>query len=134
MVVICAFYGFVNRTTKVRIEVNREDLEVGRVVAFEGDNYVILSLFEADGIYHANVSLEHVHRAKTLLRSKSPNPTVVEADEHGGRGNGQVAVLQARLKAAESRLQRVLQERDEALKLLDRAVRQLDRLHHSDGP
>ena len=48
MVVTCAFYGFINRTTKVTLQVDREELEVGQSFAFEGDNYVILSVFEAD--------------------------------------------------------------------------------------
>ena len=32
------------------------------MVAFEGEHYVILSVFEADGYYHANVGLEYLHR------------------------------------------------------------------------
>jgi hypothetical protein len=133
MVVTCAFYGFVNRTTKIKLQVEQEELEVGKVFAFEGDDYVILSVFEADGIYHANVSLEQVHRAKTLLRPRSTGPTPAEPDHDGRRYERQEAALQARLKAAETRLQRVLQERDEALKLLDRAIQQLDRLHRGDA-
>jgi hypothetical protein len=133
MVVTCAFYGFVNRTTKVKLQVDRQVLEVGKVFAFEGDHYVILSVFEADGIHHANVSLEHIYRARTLLRPKLTSPTLAEVDDNGGRSDGQDPALQARLKAAETRLQRVLQERDEALKLLDGALQQLDRLHQGDG-
>jgi hypothetical protein len=49
MVVTCAFYGFVNRTTKVALQVDREKLEVGQSFAFEGDNYVIHSVLVADG-------------------------------------------------------------------------------------
>ena len=55
MVVTCAFYGFVNRTTKVTLQVDRDKLEVGQLFGFEGEHYVILSVFEADGHYHANV-------------------------------------------------------------------------------
>lgn len=133
MVVTCAFYGFINRTTKVKLEVDREALEVGMVFTYEGDQYIILSVFEADGIYHANVSLEHIHRARTLLRSKLTTPASAEPNENGGRSHGPEPVLQARLKATETKLQRVLEERDEALKLLDGAIRQLDRLHQGDG-
>jgi hypothetical protein len=133
MVVTCAFYGFVNRTTKVELQVDRQVLEVGKVFAFEGDQYVILSVFEADGLHHANVSLEHIYRARTLLRSKSTSPALVQLDDNGERGDGQGPVLQARLRAAETRLQHVLQEREEALKLLDGAIQQLDRLHRGDG-
>ena len=133
MVVTCAFYGFINRTTKVKLQVERQVLEVGNVFTFEGDQYVILSVFEADGIHHANVSLEHIYRARTVLRAKATSPALVEIDENGGRGDGPDPVLQARLKAAETRLQRVLQEREEALKLLDGAIQQLDRLHQGDG-
>jgi hypothetical protein len=133
MVVTCAFYGFVNRTTKVKLQVDRQVLEVGKVFTFEGDQYIILSVFEADGSHHANVSLEHIYRARTLLRSKSTSPPLVEPDENGRRSDGQDPVLQARLKAAETRLQHVLQEREEALKLLDGAIQQLDHLHQGDG-
>ncbi|HXH12872.1 MAG TPA: hypothetical protein VNP04_24265 [Alphaproteobacteria bacterium] len=133
MVVTCAFYGFVNRTTKVNLQVDREALEVGKVFAFEGDDYVILSVIESDGIYHANVSLAQIHRARTILRPKAAAPAVVEVNQGSRRHEGQEAALQARLRATETRLQHVLQERDEALKLLDRAIQQLDRLHRGDG-
>jgi hypothetical protein len=133
MVVTCAFYGLVNRTTKVMLQVDRQELEVGKVFTFDGDNYVILSVFEADDTYHANVALEHVHRARTLLRSKATGPSGADFDERRGRNGRQESVLQARLKAVETRLQRVLQERDEALRLLDRAIQQLNRLQQADG-
>jgi hypothetical protein len=47
------------------------------------------------------------------------------------RQDGQDAVLQARLKAAEAKLEDLQRERDEALKLLDHAIQQLDRLQQS---
>jgi hypothetical protein len=133
MVVTCAFYGFVNRSTKVMLQVEREELAVGKVFAFEGEHYVILSVFEADGVYHANVALEHVHRARTSLRSRPTGPSAMAVGDNGRHGERQESVLQARLKATETTLQRVLRERDEALKLLDRAIQQLDRLHQGGG-
>ena len=36
MVVTCAFYGFINRTAKVTLQVDREKLEVGQSFVFEG--------------------------------------------------------------------------------------------------
>jgi len=133
MVVTCAFYGFANHTTKVKLEVERDELEIGKIVSFEGDNYVILSVFEAGGNYHANVTLEHFHRARTLSRLRATFSRTVEANQNGGRSDGQESTLHAHLKAAETRLQHLLRERDEALKRLDRAIQQLDRLLHSEG-
>jgi hypothetical protein len=132
MLVTCAFYGFTNHTTKVKVEVERDELELGRIVSFEGDNYVILSVFEAGGNYHANVTLEHLHRARTLPRIRTTSSRTVEAIQNGGRGDGQESTLHGRLKAAETRLQHLLRERDEALKRLDRAIQQLDRLLDSE--
>ena len=132
MVVTCAFYGFANHTTKVKLEVESEELELGKVVSFEGNNYVIVSVFEAGGKYHANVTPEHVHRARTLPRTRLTFSGTVEANLNGGRSDRQELTLHARLKAAETRLQHVLRERDEALKRLDRAIQQLDRLHQSE--
>jgi hypothetical protein len=136
MVVTCAFYGFVNRTTKVTLQVDRERLEVGQSFAFEGDHYVILSVFEADGHYHANVGLEHLHRPRPPSRAKAPVPGTLafggrDAKESGK--DGQESALYTRLQAAEAKLQDLLRERDEALKRLDHAIRQLDRLQQSDN-
>lgn len=129
MVVTCAFYGFINRTTKVTLQVDREALEVGQSFTFEGNQYVILSVFEADDYYRANVGPEHLQRFRTVARLKAPAPnTLVAKDATPSRNPGQETVLQARLKAAEVRLEDVLRERDEALKLLDHAIQQLDRL------
>jgi hypothetical protein len=135
MVVTCAFYGFVNRTTKVTLEVDRERLEVGQSFAFEGDHYVILSVFEADGHYHANVGLEHLHRLRMPSRVKAPIPSTLafeDKDPKEAKQDGQESLLDARLRAAEAKLQDLLRERDEALKLLDHAIQQLDRLQQSD--
>jgi hypothetical protein len=136
MVVTCAFYGFINRTTKVTLQIDGEQLEVGQSFTFEGDNYVILSVFEANGHYRANVGLEHLHRLRTPARLKAPTPST-PASEHKDapdyRKPGPEAVLQARLQVAEARLQDLLRERDEALKLLESAIRQLDRLQETAG-
>jgi len=128
MVVTCAFYGFINRTTKVTLQVDREALEVGQSFTFEGDQYVILSVFEADDHYRANVGPEHLQRFRTPARLKAPAPNTPVAVATQSGNHGQETVLQARLKAAEARLEDVLRERDEALKLLDHAIQQLDRL------
>ena len=131
MVVTCAFYGIINRTTKVTLQVDREKLEVGQSFAFAGDDYVILSVFEADDHYRANVGLEHLQRFRSLARLKVPAPnTLAPAPKEvtESRKHGQETILQARLKAAEARLQDLLRERDEALKRLDHAIQQLDRL------
>jgi hypothetical protein len=136
MVVTCAFYGFVNRTTKVTLQVDRERLEVGQSFAFEGDRYVILSVSEGDDHYRANVGLEHLHRLRTPARLRAPapsTPALAPRDAMESRKHGQEAVLQARLKAAEARLQDLLRERDEALKRLDHAMQQLDRLQQRAG-
>ena len=136
MVVTCAFYGFINRTTKVTLQVDRERLEVGQSFAFEGEDYVILSVFESDDHYRANVGLEHLHRLRTPARLRAPapsTPALAPRDATEPRDHGQEAVLQARLRAAEARLQDLLRERDEALKRLDHAVRQLDRLQQRAG-
>jgi hypothetical protein len=131
MVVTCAFYGFINRTTKVTLQVDREKLEVGQSFAFEGDHYVILSVFEADDHCRANVGLEHLQRFRTPARLKAPAPNTPASapkDATESRQHGQESILQARLQAAEARLQDLLRERDEALKRLDHAIQQLDRL------
>jgi hypothetical protein len=133
MVVTCAFYGIVNRTTKVELQVDREKLEVGQVFAFGGDTYVILSVFETDGTYHANVALEHIHRSRVLPRSKLPVSSRLEFDDNGVRNHVEESALQARLKAAETRLEHLQGERDEVLRLLDQAIEQLDRIHYNDG-
>ena len=131
MAVTCAFYDFSNRTTKVTLQVDRETLEVGQSFAFEGNNYVILSVFEADRHYRANVGLEDLHRLRTPARLKAPSPST-PAYEHKdvieSRRQEQNAVLQARLQAADARIKNLVHERDEALKLLDHAIQQLDRL------
>lgn len=135
MVVACAFYGFVNRTTKVTLQVDREQLEVGQSFDFEGDHYVILSVFETDGHYHANVGLEHLHRLRMPSRVKAPTPSTLAFEDKASqeaKKDRQESILYARLRAAEAKLQDVLRERDEALKLLDHAIQQLDRLQQSD--
>jgi hypothetical protein len=136
MVVTCAFYGFVNRTTKVTLQVDREKLEVGQSFAFEEENYVILSVFEADGHYRANVGLKHLHRLRMSARVKAPVPGTLAFEDKGAkelRQDGQESALYARLKATEAKLQDLLRERDEALQLLDHAMQQLDRLQQSEG-
>jgi hypothetical protein len=136
MVVTCAFYGFVNRTTKVTLQVDQEKLEVGRSFAFEGDNYVILSVFEVEGTFRANVGLQHLHRLRLPARMKTPAPgTLAFEDKDAGepRKDGQESALYARLKAAEAKLQDLLRERDEALKRLEEALQQLDRLQQRKG-
>lgn len=136
MVVTCAFYGFINRTTKVTLQVDRETLEVGQAFTFEGDDYIILSVSEADDHYRANVSLEHLHRLRMPARPKLTTPGILAFEDKAAkatRQDGQDAVLQARLKAAEAKLQDLQRERDEALKLLDHAIQQLDRLQQSHG-
>jgi hypothetical protein len=136
MVVTCAFYGFINRTTKVTLQVDRETLEVGQSFTFEDDDYVILSVFEADGHYGANVGLEHLHRLRMPARPKPTPPGILAFEDKAAqvaRKDGQEAILQARLKAAEAKLHDLQRERDEALKLLDHAIQQLDRLQQSTG-
>jgi hypothetical protein len=136
MVVTCAFYGFINRTTKVTLQVDREQLEVGRSFVFEGEQYVVLSVFEAGGQYCVNVGLEHLQRSRTPVRPKTlVRPTCVAASldaTESGRP-GQEAVVEARLRAAEAQLQDLLRERDEALKLLDHAIQELDHLQQKSG-
>lgn len=133
MVVTCAFYGFVGRVTKVDLSVDKENLAVGSVLTYEGDNYIILSIFEAGGKHHANVTLEHVHRARTPPRPRSASAGFPEFDENGGGGNHQESALHARLKATEAKLQHLLHEREEMLKMLEHAIQQLGRLHRGEG-
>jgi hypothetical protein len=133
MVVTCAFYGISNRTTKVTLQVERDQLEVGQAFTFEEDNYVILSVFEAEGTYHANVALEHVHRSRLQPRSKPTFPSALVFDQNGARSHVQESALQTRVKAAETSLQHLQCERDEMLRLLDQAIEQLDRIHRNDG-
>ncbi len=134
MVVTCAFYGFVNRSTKVTLQVDRDKLEVGQSLAFEGDHYVILSVFEADGHYRANVGLEHLHRLRTPSRGKASTGGLAFEDKETKElgKDGRESALYARLKAAEAKLHDLQQERDEALKRLDHAIQQLDRLQQSN--
>jgi len=131
MVVACAFYGFVNRTTKVTLQVERDKLEVGQMFAFEGEHYVILSVFEADGHHHANVGLEYLHRLRMPARVKTVIPGTLAFDDQDTPESRQESALSARLKAAEARLQDLLRERDEVLQLLDHAIQQLDHLQQS---
>jgi hypothetical protein len=134
MVVTCAFYGFVNRTTKVVLQVDRDKLEVGRLFAFEEEHYVILSVFEADGHYRANVGLEHLHRLRMPARAKTLAPGTLAFEDKEAkepRQDEQESALSARLKAAEARLQDLQRERDEVLQLLDQAIQQLDHLQQS---
>jgi hypothetical protein len=133
MVVTCAFYGISNRTTKVTLEVERDTLEVGQTFTFEEENYVILSVFETEGTYHANVALEQVHRSRLYPRSRPTTLSTLAFDPNGAWHQVQESALQTRLKATETRLQHLQRERDEMLRLLDQAIEQLDRIHHSDG-
>ncbi|MBI3329888.1 MAG: hypothetical protein HYZ81_24665 [Nitrospinae bacterium] len=133
MVVTCSFYGFASRVTKVDLLVDKEKLAVGNVFAYGGDNYIILSIFEASGKFHANVALEHVHRARTPPRPRAANAGLLEFDENGSGGNHQESALHARLKATEAKLQHLLHEREEVLSMLERAIQQLDRLHRDEG-
>jgi hypothetical protein len=131
MVVTCAFYGFINRTTKVTLQVDRNELEVGRPLTFEGHQYVILSVCGADDRYHANVGATHLQRLRPPAPLKAPAlylPVAAPQDVAQARGPEPETVLEARLQAAEARLKDVLRERDEALRLLDHAIQQLDRL------
>jgi len=131
MVVTCAFYGFVNRTAKVTLQVDRDKLEVGQLLAFEGEHYVILSVFEADGHYHANVGFEFLHRLRTPARTKTFVPGTLAFNDKDTPESGQESTLSARLKMAEARLHDLLRERDEVLQLLDHALQQLDHLQQS---
>jgi hypothetical protein len=131
MVVTCAFYGFINRTAKVILQVDRDTLEVGQLLAFEGEHYVILSVFEADGHYHANVGLEHLHRLRMPARVKTVVHDALRCNDKDTPESRQESALSARLKAAEARLQDLLRERDEVLQLLDHAIQQLDHLQQS---
>jgi hypothetical protein len=134
MVIPCAFYGFVNRTTKVTLQVDQEQLEVGRAIVYEGDDYIILSVFEADGYYHANVGLAHLHRTRPPSRLKtiaSHTLPVGGKDTQDHRGDPQKSAVQIRLQTAETTIQDLLRERDEILKRLEEAIQQLDRLHQS---
>jgi hypothetical protein len=136
MVVTCAFYGFINRTTKVTLQVDRERLEIGQSFSFDGEHYIILSVSETDGHYRANVGLAHLHRLHTSPRLKASTPrrsAFTPQSTAESRHHGQEAVLQARLKAAEARLQALLRERDDALKRLDHALQQLERLQQRTG-
>ena len=132
MVIPCAFYGFVNRTTKVTLEVDREHLQIGHAIDYEGGHYVILSVFESGGHYHANVGLASLYHASSSSRPKpvpshmaaaGSEPTLHHLSE------AQASVLQTRLQATETTVQDLLRERDEVLKRLEHAIAQLDRLH-----
>lgn len=132
MVIPCAFYGFANRTTKVTLEVDQEQLQVGQAVDYAGSNYVILSVFESGGHYRANVGLASLHRAgpSSRLRLLHPHLSVSGGEPTlDSRGDARNAALQTRLKTAETTLQDLLRERDEVLKRLEEAIQQLDRLH-----
>jgi hypothetical protein len=131
MVVACAFYGFVNRTAKVTLQVDRDKLEVGQLLAFEGEHYVILSVFEADSHYHANVGLEYLHRLRMPARVKTVVHGTLVFNDKDTPESGQESALSARLKVAEAKLQDLLRERDEVLQLLDHAIQQLDHLQQS---
>ena len=132
MVVTCAFYGFINRTTKVTLQVDREKLAVGQSLAFEGDHYLILSVFEADGHYRANVGLAHLHptRSASRLKTVPPHPPALEGKApQDSRRDTRESALQTSLQTAEAKLQDLLRERDEVLKRLEDAIQQLDRIH-----
>src|SRR5688572_18408204 len=137
MVIPCAFYGFTHRTTKVTLEVDQEQLQVGQAVEYAGSNYVILSVFESGGHYRANVGLASLHRTNPPSRLRLLHP---QLSISGGEptvdsgGDARNAVLQTHLKTAETTLQDLLRERDEVLKRLEEAIRQLDRLHQEARP
>ena len=134
MVIPCAFYGFVNRTTKVTLQVDHTQLEVGRAITYEGEDYIILSVFAADGHYRANVGLAYLHRARPASRPKVFSPyTQTRQGKHtqDSSGDAQESALQASLKIAEVTAQDLLRERDEVLKRLDEAIRQLDCIHQN---
>ena len=132
MVIPCAFYGFVNRTTKVTLQVDQAQLEVGRAITYEGDSYVILSVFEADGHYRANVGLAHLHptRFASRLKTVPPHPPALEGKApQDSRRDRRESALQTSLQTAEAKLQDLLRERDEVLKRIEDAIQQLDRIH-----
>ncbi len=134
MVVTCAFYGFVNRATKVTLQVDREKLEVGQAIAYAGDNYIILSVLEADGYYHANVGLADLHRARTPARLKTaPRHTLAweGKDVQDRLREAPESALHTHLKTAEATLRGLLREREEVLKRLEDAIQQLDRIHQN---
>jgi hypothetical protein len=134
MVVTCAFYGFVNRSTKVTLQVDQEKLEVGQMIAYAGDHYVILSVFEADGHYRANVGLPHLHRARFPSRPKTVPPHTSASEGRvmpDGGGDAPESALHTRLKTAEAKLHDLLRERDEVLKHLEEAIQQLDGIHQN---
>jgi hypothetical protein len=131
MVVTCAFYGFVNRTAKVALQVDRDKLGVGQLFGFEGEHYVILSVFEADGHYHANVGLESLHRLRMPARVRTVVPGTLAFDDKDMPESRPESALYARLQTAEARLEDLLRERDEVLQLLDHAIQQLDQLQQS---
>jgi hypothetical protein len=131
MVIPCAFYGFTHRTTKVTLEVDQEQLQVGQAVDYAGSNYVILSVFESGGHYGANVGLASLHRASPSSRSRPLPPYLSESGGESSlnsHGDARNAALPTRLKTAETTLQDLLRERDEVLERLDKAIQQLDRL------
>jgi hypothetical protein len=134
MVIPCAFYGFVNRTTKVTLQVDRAQLEVGQAIAYDGDSYVILSVFEADGHYRANVGLAHLHptRFTPRLKTAPPHPPTLEGKlPQDNRRDTRESALQTPLQTAEAKLQDLLRERDEVLKRLEDAIQQLDRIQQN---
>jgi hypothetical protein len=134
MVIPCAFYGFVNRTTKVTLQVDQAQLEVGQAIAYEGDRYVILSVFEADGHYRANVGLAHLHPTRFAARLKPvpPHPPALEGKPpQDSRREARESALQTSLHTAEAKLQDLLRERDEVLKRLEDAIQQLDRIQQN---
>lgn len=134
MVIPCAFYGFVNRTTKVTLQVDRAQLEVGQTIVYEGDSYVILLVFEADGHYRANVGLAHLHptRFASHLKTVPPHPPALAGKPpQDSRRDTRESALQTSLQTTEAKLQDLLRERDAVLKRIEDAIQQLDRIHQN---
>jgi hypothetical protein len=135
MVVTCAFYGFTNRTTKVTLQVDCEELEVGREITFEGDQYVILSVSSVSDDLRANVVPAHLQRFHVPPRVKAAvprTPRTISQESIPAEEPRQDDILQARLRAAEARLETMRRERDDALMRLDQAIQQLGRLQHME--
>jgi len=51
--------------------------------ASEGEQYSILSLFEADGHYHANIGPEYLHRVRMPARGQTFAPGTLAFDNAG---------------------------------------------------
>jgi len=116
------------------LQVDRAQLEVGQTIAYEGDSYVILSVFEADGHYRANVGLAHLHPTRFAPRLKPvpPHPPALAGKPpQDSRRDARESALQTSLQTTEAKLQDLLRERDAVLKRLEDAIQQLDRIHQN---